>query len=102
MIEEITIKFDTKLKPTMTSWKSQLYKYNERDGKERWELGSLFSYKGLASISSHFLHFYGLFNPYLKPLTMPHSCVCVYVGKCAVDMYVAEYKDDAAWDLVAP
>ena len=39
MIEEITIKFGIKLKPTMTSWKSQLYKYNEKDGKERWELG---------------------------------------------------------------
>ena len=26
MIEEITIKFGTKLKPTQHSWKSQLYK----------------------------------------------------------------------------
>ena len=29
MIEEITIKFGTELKPTKTSWKSQLYIYND-------------------------------------------------------------------------
>ena len=28
MIEEITIKFGTELKPTKASWKSQLYKNN--------------------------------------------------------------------------
>ena len=27
MIEEITVKFSTELKPIKTSWKSQLYKY---------------------------------------------------------------------------
>ena len=42
---------------------------------------SLFSYKGLASISSLLTHFQGLFNLYLKPLATPHSYLCVLLDE---------------------
>ena len=71
----------------------QWKRWNRGNGSYGFSYGknSIFSYKGLASISSLFSHFLGLFNPYLRPFAKPHSCVCA--GKWTVDRYNIEYGD---------
>ena len=39
---------------------------------------------------------------FIQVLGMPQSCVCVRIGRCAVDRYITEYRHGAARDLVTP
>ena len=63
---------------------------------------SLFIHLRGFSLLSLFFGFQGLFNPYRNPLATPHSCVCIYASRYAMDNCNAEYRDHATCDQVVP